>query len=75
MTVNNSENFKKFSEEFVKLQGDDVRRWAKQNENPLLKKLALEVLEIVGYKQGEQNNESNPMNYVKSNGGHGASYE
>ncbi len=53
MTENISEDFKKFADEVIKSQGDDVRRWAKQNENPLLKKLALEVLEIVGYKQGE----------------------
>jgi hypothetical protein len=53
MNVKNSEDFNKFAEEVMKSQGDDVRRWANHSENPLLKKLALEVLEIVGYKQGE----------------------
>ncbi len=47
MTVNISDDFKIFAEKIMKSQYDDVRRWASQNNNLLLKQLAKEVLDIV----------------------------
>lgn len=34
-----------FALERVKMQGYDIKQWAEQSDNPLLKKLAQEVLE------------------------------
>ena len=34
----------------MRQNGDNIRRWAQQTENPLLQALALEVLEVAGGK-------------------------
>ncbi len=39
--------YKISANEVMKSQGEDIRRWSRQNKNPLLKKLAQEVLDIV----------------------------
>lgn len=48
MSNNNRDAHKIFAQEIMKSQGKDVQRWAIQNENTLLKKLAQEVIEAVG---------------------------
>jgi hypothetical protein len=43
-----SNTYKIFANKVMKSQGEDIRRWARQEKNLLLKQLALEVLAIAG---------------------------
>ncbi len=44
--MSNSESlFKSFAQEQLKMQGDNIRRWAAQTENELLRQLAVEVIQ------------------------------
>ncbi len=47
MTCNDFAAFRAFAKEQMQKQGDTIRRWARQSENPLLKSLAIEVLKEV----------------------------
>lgn len=40
-----TKKFITFSKERMKTQGDEIRRWVKQDDNPLLKQICLEVIE------------------------------
>ncbi len=40
--------FSFFADEQMKTQPDNIRRWAAQAENPLLQRLAKEVIEAAG---------------------------
>lgn len=48
MNSNDSEGFLVFALERKHKQEPDLRRWAKQSDNPVLRELAQEVLDISG---------------------------
>lgn len=47
MNSNNEDGYKTFAYKVIKSQGEDIRRWSRQNDNPVLKKLAQEVLDAI----------------------------
>lgn len=51
MPNNHSDKFTTFAEKQMQTQEADIRRWASQSDNPLLRQLAREVMEAAGERK------------------------